>query len=55
MSLPCWIRHDWTPWDIPKAFGFELYQNATCKKCGKVKQRNCGFAAERIPNAKSEE
>lgn len=45
-NWPCWIRHDWTPWNVPRPFGFELYQDSHCRKCGKYRQRNAGFATE---------
>lgn len=36
--------HYYSRWDDQFEFNFEAYQNKTCKHCGKVKQRNVGWA-----------
>jgi len=44
VSWLCWIKHDWLPWDKPREFGFSLFQERLCAKCGKAQQRRVGHA-----------
>lgn len=35
--------HKWREWEKPRPFGYSLFQETSCIKCGKTKQSYVGF------------
>lgn len=47
--------HRWNKWGKAYEYGFELYQNRECLKCGKIQQREIGWSANDFSETENKE